>query len=327
MKTNSFPFRSERDFFDAMVPADHAFRKLNKLVNFRKLSKPLRHLYSPIGEPGIDVEQGIRCLIVQYWEDYSDRQMEAAVRENNAVRYFTGFKLTDHTPDHSYFGKLRQRLGTKRIADLFQQINVILDQHGLFGKTFSFLDASAIITKNQLWQERDKAIREGAETLNNANVKDYAADSQARWGQKSANNIWFGHRLHQCVDMRFGLIAKLRVTPANVLDHQVVASILPDNGMAFCDKLYDTNAVHQILKAHQLADAVILKNNRASKDHRLDHWRSSIRMPFEGVFSKRSKRARYRGVAKVTTQAFLEAITHNLKKAVRIIPGQVVVTT
>jgi transposase, IS5 family len=325
MKTNNFPFRSERDFFDAMVPADHAFRKLNKIVNFRKLSKPLRHLYSPIGEPGIDVEKGIRCLIVQYWEDFSDRQMEAAVRENNAVRYFTGFKLTDHTPDHSYFGKLRQRLGTEKIADLFKQINVILEAHGLFGKTFSFLDASAIITKNQLWQERDKAIREGAETLNNANVKDYASDSEARWGQKSANNIWFGHRLHECVDMRFGLIAKLRVTPGNVLDHQVVASILPESGMAFCDKLYDTNKVHQILKAHRIADAVILKNNRLNKNHKLDHWRSSIRMPFEGVFSKRSKRARYRGVARVTSQAFLEAIAHNLKKAVRIIPDQAIV--
>jgi len=95
-----------------MVPADHAFRKLNKVVDFRKLAKPLRHLYSPIGEPGINVEKGIRCLIVQYWEDYSDRQMEHAVRENNAVRYFTGFKLTESTPDHSYFGKLRKRLGT-----------------------------------------------------------------------------------------------------------------------------------------------------------------------------------------------------------------------
>lgn len=97
MNINNFPFRSERDFFNTMVPADHAFRKLNKIVDFRKLAKPLRHLYSPIGEPGINAEKGIRCLIVQYWEDYSDRQMEQVVRENNAVRYFTGFKLTETT--------------------------------------------------------------------------------------------------------------------------------------------------------------------------------------------------------------------------------------
>ena len=102
----------------------------------------------------------------------------------------------------------------------------------------------------------------------------------------------------------------------------VKTGVLPASGTAFCDKLYDTKAVHQILKAHGIADAVILKNNRADKDHKLDHWRSAIRMPFEGVFSKRSKRARYRGGARITAQAFLEAIAHNLKKAVRIIPDQ-----
>jgi len=126
--------------------------------------------------------------------------------------------------------------------------------------------------------------------------------------------------------MRHGLIAKLRITPANVLDHQVVTSVLPDSGMVFCDKLYDTSQAHQLLKAGGIADAIILKNNRANKIRELDRWRSSIRMPFEGVFSKRSKRARYRGVAKVTAQAFLEAISHNLKKAVRLIPEPVVVS-
>ena len=86
--------------------------------------------------------------------------------------------------------------------------------------------------------------------MNNANVEEYAADTEARWGAKGKNNIWFGHKLHQCVDMRFGLIAKLRATPGNVLDNQVIKSVLPASGTAFCDKLYDTKAVHQILKAH-----------------------------------------------------------------------------
>lgn len=318
----SLPFRTEAEFFDAMVPADHAFRTLLEIIDFTKLVKPYRALYSRVGDPGIDVEKGIKCLIVQYWEDYSDRQMEHAVRENMAVRGFCGFSFTETTPDHSYFGKLRKRLGTKNIADLFQRINSILDEHKLFGHTFSFLDASAIVTKNQLWKERDKAIKEGADTLNNINVKDYAADSDARWGQKSKSNIWFGYKLHANVDMRYGLIEKLRVTPANVLDPQVLTSILPRTGMAFMDKLYDTNEVHAYLKAYGIGDAVILKHTRKNKDPALDGWRSRTRMPFEGVFSKRQRRTRYRGTAKVAMQEFLEGIAHNLKKAVRIIPAR-----
>lgn len=242
------------------------------------------------------------------------------MRENMAVRGFCGFSFSEGTPDHSYFGKLRKRVGTKRIVTLFENVNHTLESHGLFGKTFSFIDASTIITKNQLWKERDEAIAAGEERLNNLNVTKYAADKDARWGAKSKHNIWFGHKLHACVDMRYGLITKLRITPANVLDPQVIASVLPESGMVFCDKLYDTNKAHGLVRAHGIADGIILKRNRADKNRDLDHFRSKIRMPFEGTFSKRNKRARYRGHAKGTMQSFFEAIAYNLKKAVRLLP-------
>jgi len=100
-------------------------------------------------------------LLVQFWEDYSDREMEHAVRENMAVRWFCGFSLTHITPDHSYFGKLRDRVGTKHLADRFKEVGRILESKGLVGKTFSFIDASSIITKNALWKERDRAIADG----------------------------------------------------------------------------------------------------------------------------------------------------------------------
>jgi len=41
----------------------------------------------------------------------------------------------------------------------------------LFGDVFKFIDASAIVTKTALWEERDRAIKEGEEKLNNKNVK------------------------------------------------------------------------------------------------------------------------------------------------------------
>lgn len=62
------------------------------------------------------------------------------------------------------------------------------------------------------------------------------------------------------------------------------------------------------------------KNNRKNRDRELNSWRSKMRMPFEHVFSKLPKQARYRGHAKVTTQGFMQAIVHNLKKALLHIP-------
>lgn len=310
---------TEKEVFDAVVTQSHPFRKLNEIIDWSSLLAPLAGSYSATGHPGLDVEKGMKALLIQFWEDYSDRQMEKAVRENFAIRWFCGFGLMEETPDHSYFGKLRKRVGTKRIADLFGRINAILEGYGLFGNVFTFIDASTIITKTALWEERDRAIRDGAEKLNNVNVKNYAADKDARWGAKSKKNIWFGHKRHAGVDMRHGLIKKVTVTAANVPDFKAAESVAPKQGAVFMDKMYDTRKTDALLGARGIHTATIRKNTNKMKNHDLDRWRSGIRMPFEGIFSKMSKRARYRGHAKVTMQSFLQAIAHNLKKAVRFV--------
>jgi len=313
-------FRREADFFDSVVPTTHAFRKLSQLINFSELVRPLRSLYSDFGQTGIDVEKGFKALLVQFWEDYSDREMEHAMRENMAVRWFCGFGLTETTPDHSYCHKLRNRIGTKHLADLFKQVGRILEQKGLVGKTFYFIDASSIITKNALWKERDKAIAEGEAKLNNQNVDQYVADPDARWGAKGKDKFWFGYKRNVAVDMRFGLIVKVCVTNASVLDYEVIESVLPDAGMVFLDKLYDVAEAHRAIRAKGLGDATLLKSNRKNKNRDLDRWRSSVRMPFESTFSKQEKRARYRSTRKVAFQCFFEAIVHNLQKAVTFLP-------
>jgi len=57
----------------------------------------------------------MKAFLIQFWENYSDREMDKAVRENLAIRWFCGFNLTEHTPDRTYFSKLQKRLGTKRL--------------------------------------------------------------------------------------------------------------------------------------------------------------------------------------------------------------------
>jgi len=105
------------------VAASHPFRKLNNIIDFDNLVEPLRKLYSDMGQTGVDIEKGFKALLVQFWEDYSDRQMEKAVRENIAIHWFCGFALTTDTPDHTYFCKLRGRIGTQRLAGVFNAVN------------------------------------------------------------------------------------------------------------------------------------------------------------------------------------------------------------
>jgi hypothetical protein len=47
---------------------------------------------------------------------------------------------------------------------------------------FLFVDATAIITKNALWEDRDRAIADGLEQLDNQQVGKYAADEDVRTG-------------------------------------------------------------------------------------------------------------------------------------------------
>lgn len=318
-KTGKLLLATEEELFNTIIDGAHPFRRLKEILDFETLVTPMRAAYSTLGAHGIDVERGIKALLIQFWENYSDREMEKAVRENLAIRWFCGFGLTEHTPDYSYFSKLRKRIGTKRIATLFNEVNQTLESRGLFGNVFTFIDASSIITKTALWEERDRAIKDGEERLNNKNVKHYARDTDARWGAKSKTNIWFGHKRHTAVDMRHGLVKKVRVTAANVPDFKAVRSVAPKEGAVFMDKMYDTKKTDRMLRARLLHPATIRKNNNPIKNHDLDRWRSAIRMPFEGTFSKMCKRARYRRHAKVTMQCFLEAMAYNLKKSVRIL--------
>lgn len=310
----------EDNIFTRAIGENHAYRKLNRLIDFEKLAAPLQNLYSHLGQPGIPVVRGFKAMLLQFWEDYSDREMERAVCENLAIRWFCGFSLTDKTPDHTYFCKLRKRVGTKRLADIFNSINIELRRNGLFGNIFFFIDASTIVSKSALWEERDRAIKDGHDKLNNLIVKDYAADKEARWGAKSKKNIWFGYKRHTNVDMRHGLIAKTTITPANVPDFKVVKRICPDQGYIFMDKLYDTKKTDRIIRGSNCSLGTIRKNNNPGKNFDLDRWRSQVRMPFEGTFASLSKKARYRGQTKVAFQNFAQSICFNLKKAVQILP-------
>lgn len=150
-KTVQWLTTTEEEIIEKMIDKNHAFRKLNEIIDFEALVSPYRKLYSSIGAEGVDVIKGFKALLIQFWENYSDREMEKALAENVAIKWFCGFTLTEKTPDHSYFGKLRKRLGTKNIADIWNSVNATLRSKGLFGDVFKFIDASTLVTKTALW--------------------------------------------------------------------------------------------------------------------------------------------------------------------------------
>lgn len=313
--------RHQQELFvtlDTLVSQDHPYRKFEGLLDFKILSQGLKDLYSDKGRPELGAERSFCMLVLQFLEDVSDREMERLMEENLAAKWFCGFSLSDKTPDHSYFGSFRKRLGTKRLMDIFNQLRTRLQSAGLIREVFTFVDASQLISKLSTWDDRDQAIKKGLEKFNNKTAAKVAVDKQARFGAKAKNKFWYGYKEHVSVDMQSGLINKVAATPANVDDAKGLAHVCPRQGAVYADKGYCTAPAQVELKRRQCHSGVIKKNNMQGKDRDKDRWLSQIRAPYERVFSKRPKHTRYRGQAKVQFQVTMNAICHNLKRLIKL---------
>lgn len=313
---------------EELVRADHPYRKILAMLDFNKLCQGLdKECYSRLGTAGYHPVQGVKMLFLQYWHDLSDRELEEHMKDSNAAKYFCGFSLLQETPDHTYFTKFRARIGLKKIADIFNQIREGLKSGGYMKEIFTFVDSSKIEAKVDTWRARDKAIADssndetdddGNPTMNNKNVSEYSTDPDARYGAKSKKDIWMGFKRHASVDMGSGFINQVAVTPANVHDGDGLKHVCPTTGAVVADKAYSGGRATEELERRGLHSMVIEPNNKKTKNHDKDRYISALRMPFESVFSKQKKRARFIGTLKTQFQAFMEAIIFNTKRALTL---------
>jgi len=106
--------------------------------------------------------------------------MEEFLRDSLAAKYFCSFGLTEPTPDHSYFGKFRARIGTYQLSNIFKKMTESFKKEGLIREFYTFVDASKIVACVDSWQARDKAVADaeneetdddGNPTMNTASAK------------------------------------------------------------------------------------------------------------------------------------------------------------
>ena len=303
---------------DSLIPDNHPYRHLDRIISFAELSRPYHGLYSTRGRKEKGVEFGLRTLVLQFIEDLSDREMERFLSENLAGKWFVQLGLGEVSVDHSYFGDFRQRLGTSTLMDLFNRVRDSLKGMGLIREVFTFVDASQLVSKLTTWDDRDKAIKAGLDKFNNKTASKISTDHQARFGCKGGNKFWFGYKEHASVDMQSGLINKIAATSAEVTDTEGLACVCPRGGAVFGDKGYCVNPARITLKRKSCHDATIKKNNMKGKDRRKDGWLSAMRSPYERVFAHLNRRVRYRGLERVQFQVGIRALTFNLKRVIAL---------
>ena len=174
---------------EQMVLPNHRYRKFMKVWDFKKVNSLLNQTKSNNPHEGYGIARIFRCLLLQFLEDLSDRELEVFLQENSAGKWFCGFS------------RARKKIGTNLLSKLFENLRDQLKAQGYMNEVFTFVDASHLIAKASLWEERDEALKQKYEKLNNEVLPKVAHDKQARIGCKGKNKYWYGYKKHVSVDM------------------------------------------------------------------------------------------------------------------------------
>ena len=255
-----------------------------------------------------------KCLLLQFMEDLSDRELERYLSDSTAAKWFCEFSLTEATPDPTVFTRVKAMIDIHKLSKIFSILRDQLRSKGYISDVFTFVDVSHLISKAQLWEETDAARKKRDDKLNNKVLPKVAHDKQARIGCKGNHKFWYGYKKHVSVDMQSGLINKVAITPGNLTDAKGFKHVCPRQGAVYADKGYCTSSSIKEATTRGVHLGAIKKNNMRGKNFDLDHFYSQVRAPFERVFSQDRKQARYAGSAKNQFSAFMSALCFNLKR-------------
>jgi len=83
--------------YENLIPKDNILCKINQVIDFSFLNEACSDLYSlEIGRPVINTPERIfRSAIIQFLNDFSDRQMEEAARYSLIIKWFIGIPVED----------------------------------------------------------------------------------------------------------------------------------------------------------------------------------------------------------------------------------------
>ena len=253
---------------EQLVPEKHTYRKLKSLLDFERITNTAKVKIHEVGAVGFGRNRLILCLTLQFMEDLSDREFERFIAENTAAKWFCGFSLTEKTPDFTTICKFRATVGTKQMSKIFNEVKHQLQAQGHCAEVFTFIDATALVSKLSLWEARDNVIKMGYEKLNNEVIPKVSVDKEASIGAKSAKKFWYGFKKHVSVDMQSGMINRVAVTTASVPDADGAKHVMPRSGAVFADKGY-VGAVLEMLR-RGVHPMVIMRNNMKNKNADLD---------------------------------------------------------
>jgi transposase len=191
------------------TPAGGFYQKFNDALNGFGFGDQVRSLCEPFycadqsvgGRPGIDPEVYFKMLLVGFFENIpSERGIAARCGDSLSIRQFLHYTLTEETPHHSSFTKIRQRFTSQVYREVFGLVLAALKSNGLLkgkrlGIDASILEANASLrtiehrlTGEDYWQYvRKLASDAGVDPEDAAAVRRF---DRNRPDRKTSNKDW-----------------------------------------------------------------------------------------------------------------------------------------
>lgn len=137
----------DRDFsplvnvsLEHLVPADHFYRHLHKSLDLSFVRDLVAPFYAAGGRPSVDPVVFFKLQLVMFFEGIrSERQLVRTAADRLSVRWYLGYDLHEHLPDHSTLTRIRDRYGVDTFRRFFEHIVEQCQQAGLvWGKELYF---------------------------------------------------------------------------------------------------------------------------------------------------------------------------------------------
>jgi transposase len=223
----------------------------------------------PQGAEGYDPISLLKAqLLIYLGEVSSDRKLASALRYDGRLCLLCGFNFLK-TPSNGTFTNFRDRLG----EDIFYEILHRLIAQAIVLKVITGGDTA--IDSTHLWAYSHRFGRKTCSCKGKCDCPRSYSDTDAQWGAKSKDYLFFGYKVHLIVDAKSQLPLEVKVTPANVADSTQAKPLLkgakekhPENPIATSamDSAYDSHENYRFAIEEAKVAPIIALNPRGGVD-------------------------------------------------------------
>jgi transposase len=130
---------------EALVPADHFYRHLDRVLDLEFTRDLVRDAYAERGRPSIDPVVFFKLQLVMFFEGLrSERQLLQVAADRLSVRWYLGYALDEPLPDHSSLTRIRDRYGLDVLRCFFEAVVERCVRAGLVWGQELYFDATKV---------------------------------------------------------------------------------------------------------------------------------------------------------------------------------------